>query len=212
MKIEKSEQINELAAALAKAQAEIVNPAKTSENPHYRNKYADLAEVLNVVRPVFAAHGLAVSQHPAMDGDGAMVTVETMLTHSSGQWMVSAVSAPVAKKDAQGVGSAITYCRRYALAAIAGVAQDDDDGNAAVGGNREQARPPATAAPAYDQGSVNGWNSLCSEFSRKDPEAFHDWWAANKADVITDCNEAGAKAVHAHFCKVLAEVKQAKAA
>src|SRR5690606_5046548 len=116
----KPEQINELAAALAKAQGELENASKSTNNPHFKTKFADLAEILNTVRPVFAAHGLSVSQCPSFEA--GIVSVETVLMHSSGQWMSSTISAPVSKQDAQGVGSAITYCRRYSLAAVAGVA------------------------------------------------------------------------------------------
>lgn len=127
----KSEQINELSAALAKAQSEIENASKTSSNPHFKSKYADLAEILNTVRPVFSVHGLAIVQMPSFES--GIAHVETLLTHSSGQWISNVCSAPVGKQDAQGVGSAITYLRRYSLAAFAGVAQEDDDGNHAVG-------------------------------------------------------------------------------
>ena len=127
----KSEQINELATALAKAQGEIENASKSSNNPHFKSRYADLAEVLNTVRPVFASHGLAISQFPSYEQ--GVASVETIITHSSGQWMSGVISAPVGKLDAQGVGSAITYCRRYSLAAVAGIAQEDDDANSAVG-------------------------------------------------------------------------------
>jgi hypothetical protein len=109
----KSESIAALAAALAKAQAEIENASKSSVNPHFKSKYADLAEVLNTVRPVFAKHGIAVIQAPSFDA--GVAHVETMLTHSSGEWLSNTCSAPVSKQDAQGVGSAITYPRRYSL-------------------------------------------------------------------------------------------------
>lgn len=135
-----SEEIKDLSAALAKAQGELENAAKNATNPHFRNNYADLATILNVVRPVLAKHGLAVSQHPAFcEG---MVHVTTLLSHSSGQWMQSCVSSPVGKADAQGVGSAITYCRRYSLAAIAGISQEDDDGNAASRKEVKEEKPP----------------------------------------------------------------------
>ena len=127
----KSDSIASLAAALAKAQGEVENATKASTNPHFRSKYADLAEVLNTVRPVFAKHGLAVTQFPSY-AEG-VVSVETVLTHASGEWMSGTISAPVSKQDAQGVGSAVTYCRRYSLAAVAGIAQEDDDANQAVG-------------------------------------------------------------------------------
>lgn len=120
----------ELFAALAKAQAEIENASKNAANPHFRSRYADLAEVLNTVRPVLAKHGLSVMQSTAFDG--VMVSVETVLAHASGGSVSSAASCVPAKTDAQGVGAATTYLRRYALAAMAGVAQEDDDGNSAA--------------------------------------------------------------------------------
>ena len=120
----------ELFAALAKAQAEIENASKNAANPHFRSRYADLAEVLNTVRPVLAKHGLSVMQSTAFGG--AMVSVETVLAHSSGGLVSSTASCVPAKVDAQGVGAATTYLRRYALAAMAGVAQEDDDGNSSA--------------------------------------------------------------------------------
>jgi hypothetical protein len=142
----KSESIAALAAALAKAQAEIENASKSSVNPHFKSKYADLAEVLNTVRPVFAKHGIAVIQAPSFDA--GVAHVETMLTHSSGEWLSNTCSAPVSKQDAQGVGSAITYLRRYSLAAFAGIAQEDDDGNSASGRHEPQKHNVSQTVPA----------------------------------------------------------------
>lgn len=125
----KSENIEELAGALALAWAEAENASKNAKNPHFRSAYADLAEVINTVRPVLAKHGISFLQAPRFEN--GLVTVETMLMHKSGQWMSSEVSAPATKGDAQGVGAAITYCRRYGLSAMCGIAQEDDDANAA---------------------------------------------------------------------------------
>lgn len=137
----KSDDIKELATALAKAQSEVENASKSSANPHFKSKYADLAEILNTVRPVFSSHGIAIVQMPSF-ADGK-ASVETLLAHSSGQWISNTCSAPVTKQDAQSVGSAITYLRRYSLAAFAGVAQEDDDGHAAVQQpTRTQQQPP----------------------------------------------------------------------
>ncbi len=126
----KSESIVALAAALAQAQGEIENATKDSINPHFKSKYADLAEVLNTIRPVFSKNGLAVTQLPAYES--GIVSVETVLMHKSGEWMSGVASSRVSKDDAQGVGSCITYLRRYSLAAFAGIAQEDDDGNTAT--------------------------------------------------------------------------------
>lgn len=120
----------ELFAALAKAQGEIENATKGSVNPHFRSKYADLAEVLNTIRPVFAAHGLSLIQSTAFDG--AMVHVDCIVAHSSGGLVQSTASCVPAKTDAQGIGAATTYLRRYSAAAMGGIAQEDDDGQAAA--------------------------------------------------------------------------------
>jgi hypothetical protein len=130
-----SDEIHELATALSKAQGEIEDAAKGAENPYFKSKYADLAAVRGVIREPLAKHGLAIVQNPATVQGG--VEVETILLHSSGQFMSSKLFMPVAKSDAQGIGSAITYARRYSLLSILCLATEDDDGNAAVrgGGN-----------------------------------------------------------------------------
>ena len=125
----RSELINELASALAKAQGAIKGAVKDSANPFFKSKYADLTSVWEACRGPLSDNNLAVIQSPRSTAEG--VEVETMLTHSSGQWIAETLALPVAKLDAQGIGSAITYARRYALASIVGVAPDDDDGNAA---------------------------------------------------------------------------------
>jgi len=137
----KSESIASLAKALSKAQGEVENASKASVNPHFKSKYADLAEVLNTVRPVFASCGLSFVQMPSFLD--SVVSVETMLVHESGEWISETASSPITKQDAQGVGSAITYLRRYSLAAFAGIAQEDDDAKASVG----KAQPKQVAAP-----------------------------------------------------------------
>ncbi len=139
----KSDSIAALSASLAKAQGELENASKNANNPHFKSRYADLAELLNTVRPVLSKHGLAVIQMPSFDS--GVASVETLLTHSSGEYVSSTCSAPVTKQDAQGVGSAITYLRRYSLAAFCGIAQEDDDANSSVGHKTlpQQAKPQA---------------------------------------------------------------------
>lgn len=139
-----SETINELAAALAKAQAELKNPTFDAVNPHFKSKFASLANVRDTVVPILSKHGISVTQWPENDEGKAVVT--TMLTHSSGQWMSSTFGVPASKADAQGFASAVTYARRYSLMACTGVVGDtDDDGNAASNG-----RPSAPPPPALD--------------------------------------------------------------
>lgn len=128
--IRRSESIGKLAEALAKAQGEIKNAVKDAANPFFKSKYADLASIRDACAGPLAANGLAVIQTPRATEAG--VEVETLLAHSSGEWIADTLALPVAKADAQGIGSAITYARRYTLAAFAGVAAEDDDGNAAA--------------------------------------------------------------------------------
>ncbi len=129
----KSEQLNELATALAKAQAEMPAVPMNAVNPFLKNKYADLAEMIRVASPVLAKHGLSISQQPvSMDGQ---IGVVTTLLHTSGQWIEDTISLPLGdekgKSLAQVAGSIITYLRRYSYGAIVGLATDEDtDGNA----------------------------------------------------------------------------------
>jgi hypothetical protein len=149
-----SESINELATALAKAQGEITGALKDSANPFFSSKYADLASCWDACRGPLSANGLSIVQVPER---GKPVTIEwetknektgevsnfkvdteelivvTTLYHSSGQWIRSEL--PMIPRDAspQGIGSALTYGRRYGLTAMVGVAQTDDDGNQASG-------------------------------------------------------------------------------
>lgn len=151
-----SESLDQIATALAIAQGEIENASKNSNNPHFRSKYADLAEILNTVRPVFAKHGIAVVQSPSY-ADG-IVSVTTTMMHKSGQYLSDTCYAPATKLDPQGVGSAITYLRRYSLAAFAGIAQEDDDGNAAS--QRPAAPKPDTAAVESGASKLRACKSL----------------------------------------------------
>lgn len=137
--MQKSESIANLAAALCACQAELSHANKNSRNPHFKSDYADLAEVIATVKAAACKHGLSFSQMPGIDKHGN-VTVETLLVHQSGEFISSVSASPAQKSTPQGIGSAITYLRRYSLAAVFGIAQADDDGNAAS--------QPATQQPA----------------------------------------------------------------
>lgn len=137
-----------LARALAKAQGAMRLAAKDKANPHFRASYATLASVWDACREPLSANGLAVVQCVA-SVDRATVTVETRLLHEGGESVASSLTMPVAQPTAQGIGSAITYARRYALAALVGVApDDDDDGNEA---SRPAPRAPAPTSPPSPQ-------------------------------------------------------------
>jgi len=153
-----SETTATLCAALVAAQGALKPIAKDGKNPAFRSRYATLDGIMETVRPALAAHGLAVVQgvvHPETGEGGRLVgiTVETRLVHTSGEWLASVVPVPVAKGDAHGLGSALSYGRRYGLSALLALSTDeDDDGNAAA--KAPPAKPqakPAPAAPAPGQ-------------------------------------------------------------
>lgn len=128
---------DKLFEALAKMQGALDNATKSSDNPYFKSKYADLAQCLQTAKKPMADNGLSISQHCTFDGQ--FVQCVTILGHSSGQMMISTLMIPVAKKDAQGIGSSITYARRYALSSIIGLTQKDDDGEGAVGRTEKDA-------------------------------------------------------------------------
>jgi ERF superfamily len=122
-----SESLSEFAPAFALAQENMGNALKNAQNPHLKNHYANLGAVQEAVMPSLNANGLSVIQAP--NGPG---TLTTRILHKSGQWVQAVSSSPLGKQDHQAVGSGITYLRRYALAAMCGITQEDDDGEAAV--------------------------------------------------------------------------------
>jgi hypothetical protein len=154
--MERSESIKELAIALAKAQTAIKPAIKDSENPHFRSKYADLSSIWDACRKPLTDNGLSVMQMPVDAGDGR-VALTTMVIHASGEFISSTVSTKLQKDDAQGVGSALTYLRRYALASAIGVVADDDDDGAAaskpVGGSATYTARPTGAASSAGKAS-----------------------------------------------------------
>mgnify|MGYP003625468038 CR=1 FL=1 len=125
----KSESIKNLAIAMNKAQSEMGGAHKGANNLFFKSKYADLGAVVEAVKEPFFINGLSYVQFPIEEN--GRIGVETILMHSSGEWLSNSFTVNVTKQDAQGAGSAITYCRRYGLQAIAGIPSEDDDGNAA---------------------------------------------------------------------------------
>ncbi len=119
-----------IAKALAAAQAEMGKALKQSNNPHFRSKYADLGNVMDACIPALNKNGIAVVQ-PFVIGEYGNA-VKTVLLHESGESLECCVPLLLGKNDMQGLGSAVTYARRYGLMAMAGIAPEDDDGNAAV--------------------------------------------------------------------------------
>ena len=143
-----SAEIGELASALASAQAELSPAAKNAQNPHLKNRYADIAAVYEAIRETLPKHGLSVSQ--IIMPHESKARVRTLLMHKSGQWLASECLMPLDRNGGpQGMGSAITYARRYSLPAIVGVvSEDDDDAEAAQPRRQQQAQPQQRREPA----------------------------------------------------------------
>jgi len=142
--------LSNLAAAYVAAWGAIDNVVKNAANPHFGSNYADLGAVLDTVRPVFAAHKLALMTAPGeMVGD--QMTLMWMLIHASGELISGKMSLPIGNKPtAQAGGSCLTYMRRYLNASVGGIAQVDDDGNAA---SATQKAPREKVSPAEYAGA-----------------------------------------------------------
>ncbi len=160
----KSDQINELATALAKAQSEIQAAELDKVNPHFKSKYSSLNAIWDACRIPLSKNGLSVVQ--IMDSVGDQLVLVTTLAHSSGQWMKSVIPVISAKATPQALGSALTYCRRYSLSSIVGVTSDeDDDANEAQKFTPEKKQDKPTPAQLNELISIL---SKCSpDYSKK---------------------------------------------
>lgn len=164
--MEKSESLNELALALAKAQGAMKPALKDADNPFFKSKYADIASVWEACREALSDNGLSIVQLPEPADNAILLT--TIMLHSSGQYLSSQLRFPIAKTDPQSYGSALTYARRYALAAAVGVYQDDDDANSAsdkevkqANNNRaanKQNAPTLTNSPNIQRNNTHSTN------------------------------------------------------
>lgn len=197
-----SEQIEEIAGALAKAQAEVKNPSFNRVNPHFKSKYADLGEVLSVVRPALSKHGIAIMQMTDVTDTG--IVLHTRLTHTSGQWIEGVY--PVSPMGThQQMGAALTYAKRQALSAIVGVAgEDDTDGEDTKdidtkGVKPKSAPPKVTTLPAAESEKkfnemkqeldecksneelmawTEKWRPVTSQLTPSHNASIKEWWKA----------------------------------
>ena len=169
-----SGKIDKLATALAKAQGEITGARKTSKNPFFKSDYADLYECIEATRPVLSKHGLSIVQTNDgvhVLGSTVFLHVGTMLMHTSGQWIRSYVPLPIdTPVNAHKLGSAMTYGRRYGLSAMVGIAQMDDDGNAATQGTTK----PAEVAPHHRKPTIPVATQVTPLVSPVDPRTITD--------------------------------------
>jgi hypothetical protein len=167
-----SDTIGEIATALSKAQATMGVALKDTTGQIGQNrgyKYADLASVINAARDSLVANDLAVVQRPQPSDKG--ICIQTTIVHASGEWIADGgLHLPLTKIDPQGAGSSITYARRYGLAAMLGIVQDDDDGAAAVEQQRvarEKAQRAANAPKLTDEQTL-----ILSEIAKACGHAF----------------------------------------
>jgi hypothetical protein len=206
----RSEQINELATALAAAQGAMENASFDAENPAFKgSKYATLAAIRNATIPQLSKHGLSISQIMEMNGQGMLLV--TRLLHTSGQWMESHYPLPVSDRP-HVMGSAITYAKRYSWAAIAGVATEDDDGNAAQDApkNGTPANPFFPKRKSSAQAKRDGdWpaleQALADAQSAREVERLREEWVR---DVYPTWKDDWRDAANEKFNERLAEFSQ----
>jgi len=148
-----SDQINELAVALAQAQSEMEGAKKGAENPYFKSKYADLASVREASMPALNKHGLSIIQ--TMTHDESKIGVVTTLLHTSGQWIRGELAMTPAKADPQAIGSLITYFRRYSWQSIIGLSAEDDDGEKAMPREKKSTpKPEIDSDKGTDKGAM----------------------------------------------------------
>jgi ERF superfamily len=201
-----SEIINELAAALSKAQGEMQAAIKDKVNPFFKSSYADLGSVWDAARPVLSKYGLCIMQTTELTPDRNQVVMVTTLAHTSGQWVKSYLPLNPSKNDSQGMGAAITYLRRYSLSAIVGVVcDDDDDGETAVGRGKQytqsskqdkQPQEPEKqqVVEKVDTAQVTALTTLINSLDVDSKKSFHDWikntlYAESVKDIPKTCFE-----------------------
>lgn len=180
-----------LAEALAKAQGQIRGAAKDTTNPHFKSKYADLASVWEACRKPLADNGLSVVQFTKIVGDDRQPVLVTRLLHSSGECIEGDTPLLMGKQDMQALGSAITYARRYGLAAMVGIAPEDDDGNAAV------ARTTEPAVPAKAPAGFEDWRDTLVAAADTGVAALKETWTKAKPDYRAHLNATDPKALDA---------------
>lgn len=172
-----SSSIGELAMALSKAQAKMGHAKKETENPFFKSKYADLASVIEVAREPLGLNSLCYVQYVQKDEKSGIGLV-TKLMHSSGQWIDSFLPLVLTKNDMQGLGSAISYARRYGLSSMLGIAQEDDDGNHASQRGKVFPSQPEPHDGVYDPTSpylIPGGKYVKRKFSEIDTQELKDY-------------------------------------
>ncbi len=200
----KSDEINELATALTKVQSKLEGAKMDGENPFFKAKYASLSSVWDACRKPLTDNGLSVVQTCSVGDSGGLV-IDTTLLHTSGQWISGELALKPAKDDPQGVGSAITYARRYGLASIIGICPEDDDAESATERKLKpalgKAKPvkvkvePTPATDSDDTPSVDKlYQWIADNMKWKKPTAAKSW-IVNKCKIAEERIETDTEAV-----------------
>lgn len=176
--METSPTIGNIATALSAAQGAIKPAVFNKTNPHFKSRYADLSSVIETSRKPLSDNGLAVAQ--SVTSDDLKVIVETWLTHKSGEFFKAQTVLKASKADPQGVGSAMTYAKRYAWCAMLGISADDDDDDDANGASGPPSQRPVDAKPT---------TNARSEFGR----VVKEWSGVNAEDAVAAAREAAKK-------------------
>jgi len=192
-----SDAINEIATALAKAQGVIKGASKDAANPFFKSKYADLASVWDACRKALTDNGIAVVQ--SVGAVENKVRVSTMLVHASGQWFADDLLMTPKEDTPQAIGSCATYGRRYALAAFAGVAPEDDDAEAAQGRGKAPAKPVAAKPLGFDD-----WLADMDAAADLGTNALQSAWKASKTEYRNAIDAAQWDAIKTKASKVAA--------
>ena len=198
----RSEEIKQLAIALSKAQAAMKPAIKDRENPFFKNTYADLASVWEAIKIPLTANGFCVSQF--LSSIAGHIIVETLLLHESGEWILNELMLPVLKNDPQSYSSSATYGRRISLAAIAGVATEDDDAEGSIY-RIEDKKPQAKELPT--QTHKEAWKILL-EIYGEDTERIK--LAINEIiqkNSIISCTEEEAKMIVSRLHKLQVDME-----
>lgn len=201
--MERSEQIEQLAEALAVAQGQIETAKKDSTNPYFKSKYADLASVFDAIRKPLADNGLSIVQIPTIKNLG--VELETSLIHSSGQYITGKLQMPFKEPSPHAIGSAITYARRYSLQSIVGVCSDEDDDGNFASGNTFVAENKCIPNPKTSQTENNG---LITEAQIKLLFATANGKSAEAKEIIANWGYESSRLIRKKdFENILAEIK-----
>lgn len=221
MEAMQSEQIGELAKALAAVQQELSPAPKNAKNPGLGNKYADLQSCISTLQAVLPKNGLAFTQTILPAGEN-MVSVATMLMHTSGQWVRGICTLPTignrGVNAAQAAGSAITYARRYGLSAIVGLAtDDDDDGNAAAPAKEQRRQAQAAQKAVREEARANNPEHPSKEQLAAMFAALRSIGITEKEACMTEVQaiighsiQSSLELTHAEYQKVMREIENVK--